>query len=123
MHDLDGSDNPALVELAARITAAVRPVLRSSTGLAPDVQDSARWRGHLSLASHELAGQPELGGEVEAFIRELAVPYPERFEADTVTIYRLRSRDWQEGWWTTFRWERIGSVSLGDRDDRSEGNG
>lgn len=123
IHHLDGSPNRALVELAARVNAVVRPVLRTATGLAPDVLDGDRWRGHLSLASHELAGQPELGAEVDAFIRDLPVPYPERFDVTTLTIYRLHNRHWRPGWWTTFRWERIGSVGLGDRDSPALGNG
>ena len=39
---------------------AVRPLWGPSRALAPDIRDRADWYGHLSLASHELAGRPDL---------------------------------------------------------------
>lgn len=113
VHTLNGGPNLSLLALLERLNAALRPLLRPSAGLPPDLREPEEWRGHLSLASHELNGQPLLRAEVEDFIRQLAVPYPSRFRTGKVTIYRLRHATWIGDWWTTFQWQWLSAVSLG----------
>lgn len=113
VHTLDGAPNSSLLALLERLNAALRPHLRPSTGLPPDLREPEEWRGHLSLASHELSGQPVLRDEVEDFICQLAVPYPSRFRTGKVTIYRLRHPTWIGAWWRTFQWQWLHAVSLG----------
>ena len=67
VHDLDGEPNAPLVGLVEELVAALRPLLRPVTGLPPDLRDREDWRGHLSLASHELRGEPDLREEVDTF--------------------------------------------------------
>ena len=112
VHDLDGVTNAPLTALVEDLVLALRPLLRPSTGLPPDLRGRGDWHGHLSLASHELHGQPDLRAEVEAFIRQLDVSVPSRFEATTVTVYRFFSQAWTGTWWTTLRWERMTSIGL-----------
>jgi len=114
VHDLDGAPNTRLIALMEDLAPAVRPLLRPSTGLPPDLRRRGDWRGHLSLASHELSGQAELRAEVEAFVRQLDLPYPSRFAATTVTVHRFFSAGWAGPWWTTLRWERVTSLRLPD---------
>jgi hypothetical protein len=112
VHDLDGAPNARLTALVEDLGPVLRPLLRPSTGLPPDLRSRDDWRGHLSLASHELLGRPDLGAEVEAFVRDLDVPCPSRFAATTVTVYRFLDTTWTGAWWTTLRWERVTSVRL-----------
>jgi hypothetical protein len=114
VHDLDGTPNARLIALVEDPVPVVRPLLGPSTDLPPDLRGRGDWRGHLSLASHELSGQAELRAEVEAFIRQLDVSYPSRFAATTVTVYRFLSAGWAGPWWTTLRWERVTSLGLRD---------
>ena len=112
VHDLDGAPNTHLTGLVEDLEPVLRPLLRASTDLPPDLRGPGDWRGHLSLASHELVGQPDLRAEVEAFVRDLDVPCPNRFGATTVTVYRFASRAWTGPWWTTLRWERVTALGL-----------
>jgi hypothetical protein len=113
VHDqMDGSPNTALVSLAADLAEVLTPLLRAVSGLEADLRDRTRWRGHLSLASHELAARRDLRDEVEQFIRDLETSYPSNFRATTVTVYRLHHPDWSGTWWTTFTWEHARSFSL-----------
>lgn len=112
VHDLDGAPNTGLTGLVEDLEPVLRGLLRPTADLPPDLRTGDDWRGHLSLASHELRGRADLRREVEAFIRDLDVPYPGRFEATTVTLYRLLSPAWTGPWWTTLRWERMTSLGL-----------
>ena len=112
VHDIDGTPNASLISLVGDLEPVLRPLLRPSTGLPPDLRTSGDWRGHLSLASHELHGQPDLRAEVEAFVRDLDLPCPSRFAATAVTVYRFVTRAWTGTWWTTLCWERITSFGL-----------
>ena len=111
-NELDGTPNTALVNLAADLTRDLQPLLRTTDGLPADLRGRDSWRGHLSLASHELSDRADLRDEVELFIRQLETPYPSSFEAATVTVYRLYHPDWSGSWWTDFRWEHGHSLSL-----------
>ena len=112
VHDLDGAPNAELTGLVDDLVPVLRPLLSAGTGLPPDLRSRDDWRGHLSLASHELLGRDDLRAEVDTFIRQLDVPYPGRFPATTVTVYRFLSPTWVGRWWTTLRWQRMASVSL-----------
>jgi hypothetical protein len=113
-HDASGHPNTALIDLAQDVTTAVRPLLARRAGLPPDVRSHGDWRGHLSLASHDLVGRPDLRNEVEAFIRDLDQPYPPSFQASRVVIYRLQHPNWSGSWWHSFEWTYVRTVELGN---------
>ncbi len=117
--DGQGRPSSALLDLAADIGDAVRPLLRPVEALPADVRDRDEWHGHLSLASHELLGRPDLLEEIDEFVRQLDEPYPPRFEASRLGIFRLHHRDWRNDWWTDFSWERVGSVRLDGSAERA----
>jgi hypothetical protein len=74
--------------------------------------DPEQYRAHLSLASHDLYGRPDLHDEVGAFIRELDVDVPTGFRGDTVVLYRTASPDWSGRWWQTMTWEHVHTWKL-----------
>lgn len=113
VHHTDcGEPNQPLMDLAADVNAAVRPLLRLTEGLPVDVRDRQSWRGHLSLASHELFDRADLRNEVEEFINQLAVLHPQSFRCVRLSVYRLHHPDWSNGWWTNFWWEHVRSFPL-----------
>jgi 2'-5' RNA ligase superfamily len=115
VHEDDaGVPNRPLVDLAADVGGVVAPLLRDVAGLPADVRSRTDWRGHLSLASHELFERADLRDEVETFVRDLRTPHPRSFEATCLTVYRLRHPDWAGPWWTTFLWEHVRSIPLAD---------
>lgn len=105
--------NLPLVQLAVDVGDAVRPLLGPCQQLVPDIRNRESWRGHLSLASHELLDRPDLRDEVQEFIEQLEVPYPASFVAARLGVYRMHHRDWSQGWWRDFTWEHVQSVRLG----------
>lgn len=107
-----GEPNELLVNLAADVNAAVQPLLRPTERLHADVHDRETWRGHLSLASHELAERADLSDEVEEFIGQLGMQYPKAFRSARLAVYRLHHPDWSTGWWTDFWWEHVRSFRL-----------
>lgn len=111
--DFTGEPNAALIDLAADVAATVQPLLRPVRSLAADVRGRENWRGHLSLASHELLDRADLRDEVASFIRQLDTPCPSTYVAATVTVYRLHHPSWSGPWWTTFWWEHLRSFRLG----------
>lgn len=111
--DQTGAANTALVDLAVDVMEAVRPLLTARTHLTADVHDRADWYGHLSLASHDLAGRPEWLTLIEHFVHELAEPFPEHFEASRLGVFRLHHPDWTGTWWTSFTWELAELIQLG----------
>ena len=114
VHDRDGAPNAPLVDLAATVDAAVRPLLRPTApgALAADVRESSRWRGHLSLASHDLEARPELRGEVQAYAQGLGVDVPKEFEAQVIALYEFRHPTWSGPWWVDLRWAHLRSWRL-----------
>jgi hypothetical protein len=109
VYDVHGE---AMVELAATVDAAVRPLLAPAPGLAPDLFERDRWHAHLSLGSHDLAERPDLHHEVEAYVRGLAVEVPESFTAEIIALYRLEHESWTGRWWRAMEWEHIRSWRL-----------
>ena len=106
VHDTpDGQPNTALVDLAAGLTRELQPLLAATDALPADLYRPGRWRGHVSLASHELSVRPDLRADVERFVRQLQTPYPSSFAGTMVAVYRLRHPDWRGAWWTDFTWE------------------
>ncbi|WP_440695785.1 2'-5' RNA ligase family protein [Clavibacter nebraskensis] len=108
----DGSQNADLLALAADIDRVVAPFRRTMRSPELHEFDAARFRAHLSLASHDLAVRPDLHDEVGAFIRELDEPVPTGFVGDTVVMYRTASPDWSGRWWTTLTWEHVRTWTL-----------
>lgn len=107
-HEQDGTGvNAPLLELAATVDAAVRPLATRAPAPAVDEFDPARFHAHLSLASHDLADRPDLVDEVGEYIRGLPVTVPAGFAGDAVALYRTRSDDWTGRWWTTLTWTHV----------------
>lgn len=114
VHRLGDQPNQLLVDLAAAVDAAVRPLLTEPPAgqLPADVHDPERWRGHVSLATHELITRPELLAEVEAYVHGLGVAVPASFTADTVGLYRFHHRNWTGAWWEDMSWEYVRGWTL-----------
>jgi len=81
-----GAPNAALIDLAADVAHAVQPLLRPVDSLAADIRGRESWRGHLSLASHELLDRADLRDEVEVFIHQLDIAHPSSFGAQLVAV-------------------------------------
>lgn len=112
--DGHGRPNQALVDLAADLVDVVGPMLRPTTHLPADVRGPEDWHGHLSLASHELRGRPDLLDAAEQVVAELDEPYPARFTAVRLAVVRLHHPDWAGDWWTGFRWETVRVLLLAE---------
>ncbi|WIE69930.1 2'-5' RNA ligase family protein [Curtobacterium sp. MCLR17_054] len=108
----DGSHNDDFVRLAADIEAVVAPFRQPMQVPLANDYDPEQYRAHLSLASHDLYGRPDLHDEVGAFIRELDVDVPTGFRGDTVVLYRTTSPDWSGRWWQTMTWEHVHTWKL-----------
>ncbi|KJC64311.1 heme utilization protein [Agreia bicolorata] len=108
----DGTVNDELVSLARDIDAAVEPLRRPMNNPLPNDFVPELFRGHLSLASHDLYVRPDLHEEVGEFIRELDVPVPASFAGRSVVMYRTASPDWSGRWWQTMTWEHVHSWVL-----------
>lgn len=108
----DGSLNQDFVQLARDVDAAVAPFRRPMHAPLPNDYDPEHWRAHLSLASHDLYGRPDLRDEVGAFIHGLQVEVPSDFRGDTVVLYRTSSPDWSGRWWHTMTWEHVRTWAL-----------
>ncbi|OIH96533.1 heme utilization protein [Curtobacterium sp. MCBA15_001] len=108
----DGALNEDFVRLAADVDAAVAPFRRPMGSPLGNDYDPEHYRAHLSLASHDLYGRPDLHDEVGEYIRALDVAVPEGFRGDTVVMYRTASPDWSGRWWTTMTWEHVRTWKL-----------
>jgi len=108
----DGSVNDDLVSLARDIEATVAPFRAPMNNPLPNDFVPELYRGHLSLASHDLYVRPDLYEEVGEFIRELDVPVPGGFSGRTVGMYRTSSPDWSGRWWQTMTWEHVHTWNL-----------
>ena len=113
VHDgRDGEPNVALVDLAVDVMDVVRPLIGPTVGPPADIHAREDWRGHLSLASHDLIDRPELRAEVEEFVEQLAQPYPATFVATRMAVFRQHHGDWGPRWWAEFSWEHVRSFAL-----------
>lgn len=114
VHLREGALNPELLDLTAAIQAAVTPRLAATPPgtLAADVREPGRWRGHLSLASHEMNERPELYAEVFAYVQGLEIHPPPSFQADLVALYQFDHPDWAGRWWTEMSWAHVRSWRL-----------
>lgn len=108
----DGSLNDDFVRLAADVDAVVAPFRRPMGSPLANDYEPDHYRAHLSLASHDLYGRPDLHDEVGDYIRELDVAVPAGFRGDTVVMYRTASPDWSGRWWTTMTWEHVRTWKL-----------
>jgi 2'-5' RNA ligase len=107
--------NEALVDLAAAVQSAVRPLLAPDEPgrLSADLHERDAWRGHVSLASHELVERADLRDEIEEYARGLEVAVPARFSAEVVSLYRFVHPSWTGPWWKDFEWTHVRSRRLG----------
>ena len=114
--DGGGRPNPALVDLAVDVMEMARPRLGPVGDLPADVHGRDDWHGHLSLASHDLRGRRELLRRVDQFVAHLDEPFPARFVANEVGVFRFRHPSWTGDWWTDFTWELVDLVELDGSD-------
>ncbi len=113
-NDPTGHPNSALVDLANRLIDAVLPVsLDHDDYLTPTIS-AGSFRGHLSLASHDLAVDGHLGAEVGEFLQGLPVSFPGSFTAEVISLFEFTCDDWQQKWWHTLRWRHLHSWHLSD---------
>lgn len=111
----DGNRNLALARLAADVNAALAPLAHHVDALLVSSFDPARFRAHISLASHEMNTQPELADQVEAFVRAVPAPaVPATFRAERVALYAFTADDWSTAWWETLTWRHLRSWALAD---------
>lgn len=108
----DGTVNQALHDLARRVNEAIAPLTAYQPGEWMQPFDPAGFHAHLSLASHDLRSRPDLAPEVEAYLRAIPMEVPQQFLADTITLFRFHSADWNAAWWHDLRWEHIRSWRL-----------
>jgi len=108
----DGTVNDDLVALAADVERVVAPFRRPMGVPLPNDYEPDLFHAHLSLASHDLYGRPDLHDEVGEFVHELGVDVPTGFVGDTVVMYRTASPDWSGRWWRTMTWEHVRTWKL-----------
>lgn len=102
----DGSTNLPLRRLAADVSRALDPLAHEIDATLVSPFDEARFRAHLSLASHELSTHPELTADVEEFVRAVPAPRPSpQFTARRITLYAFTSDGWDGEWWRSLAWE------------------
>lgn len=109
----DGTTNLPLHRIAAEVNAALAPLSHSIDATLVSGFDPQRFRGHLSLASHELTTHPELTDDVEQFVREVPAPAPSaQFTARRVALYSFSSDGWDGDWWRSLEWEHVRTWAL-----------
>lgn len=111
--DATGRPNRDLLNLAVDVMDAARPLLRATQHLPADLHDRDSWHGHMSLASHEVSDRPDLLEKLDQFVRDLDEPFPQRFDARRLGVFRLHHPDWSGQWWTDFWWELVDLLDLG----------
>jgi hypothetical protein len=107
-----GRPNADLVDLANRVNAAVTPLAIEHDDYLTPTFAPDRFRGHLSLASHDLSVDGHLTDEIGRFLSGLPLEPPAVFLADTVTLFEFTSDDWREEWWHSLRWRHLHSWEL-----------
>jgi hypothetical protein len=110
--DDEGLPSADLVDLAHRVIGAVTPIAvehddHLTPKLAPD-----RFRGHLSLASHDLSVDGHMSDEIGRFLKGLPLEPPAAFVADTITLFEFTCDDWRDEWWHSLRWRHLHSREL-----------
>jgi 2'-5' RNA ligase superfamily len=107
-HLTDGvTPNAELVALAAAVDQAVAPLRVPVRHHRPVNYEPDTFRGHVSLASHDLIDRRDLAEEVVDYLRAVPVDPPPRFSGDTVALYATASADWSGRWWRTLSWEHL----------------
>lgn len=114
VHQLpDGTPNPEMVDLALSVNTAMAPVSTIRPDFLFKPFDPAEFRAHLSVASHELTLRPDLYEEIGEFLDTLDADPPKRFTADTISLFRFHSDDWNAQWWRDMTWVHVRSWRLG----------
>jgi hypothetical protein len=104
--------NLELRALAEAVHTVVAPLLTDAPGMRADTYRPDRWRAHLSLASHDLMGRPDLWDEIWEYVSGLRITPPMGFHAETVALYRLTSPSWTGEWWRQMSWTHVRSWHL-----------
>lgn len=115
-YDIDrlenGDTNRPLHELATLVNETIAPITAYREGEWSKPFVPEKFWAHFSLASHDLRAREDLRDEVEAFLRELQIPYSESFTAEYVTLFRFHSADWFGEWWHDLSWQHVRSWKL-----------
>lgn len=106
-HLPDGTPNPEMVDLAVSVNAALAPVSSVQPDFLFKPFDPAEFRAHLSVASHELTLRPDLYEEIGEFLDALVADPPKRFTAETISLFRFHSGDWNAQWWRDMTWVHV----------------
>ncbi len=119
IYDIDrtktGEKNTALLDLATAVNTAIMPLTAYQPGHWMKPFNPAGFHAHFSLASHDLRSRPDLSDEVEEFLRAIPMDYTADFMADTITLFRFYSADWNSEWWHDLKWEHVRSWRLSQR--------
>ncbi len=116
IYDIDrtqsGEKNIDLLNIATAVNEAVAHIAAYTPGEWTQPFDPATFHAHFSLASHDLRTRPDLAIEVEEFLRAIPMEVPHTFMADTITLFRFHSADWNSEWWHDLTWQHIRSWKL-----------
>lgn len=107
-----GGQNPHLLDLATRVNEIIAPITAYQPGEWTQPFEPEKFWAHFSLASHDLRRRADLADEVEDFLRAIPVDYSRTFTADTITLFRFHSADWNSEWWHDLTWEHVKSWRL-----------
>lgn len=115
-YDIDtlgnGEVNRPLHNLATAVNEAISPIAAYTAGEWSQPFESGKFWAHLSLASHDLRDRPDVRDEVEEFLRAIPIDTPATFMADTITLFRFHSADWNSEWWHDLTWQHVRSWKL-----------
>ena len=116
IYDIDrtpsGEKNIHLQDLATAVNEAIAPLTAYVPGEWTQPFGPATFHAHFSLASHDLRDRPDLAAEVEEFLRAIPMDIPPTFMADTITLFRFHSADWNSTWWHDLTWQHVRSWKL-----------
>ena len=72
------------------------------------------FRGHLTVLGHDGIDNAVVRDEARGVLQSLVKDLPEDWSADTVTLYRFWSAEWDAKYWMTQQWIPIASWRLGN---------
>ncbi len=112
-HLADGrTPNHLLADLARAVDAGLAPLRAPVAHHHPVNYSPSGFRGHLSLASHDLIERPDLSEEIGEYVSALPIEPPRSFTGEVVALYATFSDDWSGRWWRTLRFEHLRSWRL-----------
>jgi 2'-5' RNA ligase len=113
----DGQPNQELIELYESVRAATLPIRwhvptdrNSERRQLTDNRES--FRAHLTVVGHDGADNPDVRTETQAALEQFVTEMPQDWIAETVTLYRFWSSDWEGRYWLTQEWIPLRSWTL-----------